>query len=41
MRVCLYEEKLTFLQLLEAFEGDFKFVLVYELGGVVHNIDPQ
>lgn len=31
----------TLLELLKALKGDFKLVLVGELGGVVHDIDPQ
>lgn len=31
----------AFLELLEAFKCDFKKILIGELGGVVHNIDPE
>lgn len=35
------EEKHTLLEMLKAFKGDFEEVLVGELGGVVHDIDPE
>lgn len=31
----------TLLQLLQALERDLKFVLVDELGGVVHHLNPE
>lgn len=38
-RACV--KRRTVLELLEALEGDLKFVLVGELCGVVHHLNPE